>query len=204
MSAEHVYNTAAAEDDRYGQCDCGDRYVLGADDHCGECGACWSCCECEHTCDVPTCPLPSRECHGGEVYLCTSHYRYLRALMDSGLTTDAAVDVCVGTGAPRNTGERLEAHVGTPALGSVCTGTWGTISLRHDGKPCPIHDLRGDDRPVFLVTSAPAAYDYQGTHDTGRTEVRYRAECRLVIVAEQYYHAQMSRYLSGAYVAEVW
>lgn len=33
----------------HGQCDCGDQYTLGADDHCGECGSCWGCCGCVGT-----------------------------------------------------------------------------------------------------------------------------------------------------------
>jgi len=95
-------------------------------------------------------------------------------------------------------------HVGTHALGSVCTGTFDYAGIMHDGPTCPVHDMLTGQRPVFVVTNAPAAYDYDHTTDTGRTEVRYRATCRLVVMDERHTRHQIDRYLSGAYVAEVW
>lgn len=40
-----VHNNFDSQDGLYGECDCGEQYVLGADDHCGECGSCFDCCD---------------------------------------------------------------------------------------------------------------------------------------------------------------
>lgn len=170
-----------------GECDvCGVSYVLGAADHCGECGSCWGCCECCNTC--PEC--------GWDVCVCGAH-----------VFTIGQTILPLGTGAPRNTGT-----LGAPALERVCTGAIIDGRLIHDGGTCFLHEGHLHDGEneapaewcVFVLTNAPASYDYGYTVDTGRTEVRHRATCRLVMLSERHLRPQTDRYLSGAYMVEVW
>lgn len=116
-------------------------------------------------------------------------------------------NACVGTGAPRNTGT-----LGAPALERVCTGAITDGRLVHDGGTCFLHEGHLHDGEneapaewcVFVLTNAPASYDYGYTVDTGRIEVRHRATCRLVMLSERHLRPQINRYLSGAYMVEVW
>ena len=102
----------------------------------------------------------------------------------------------------------MSAPVGTPALGSAPVGTHvGTGE--HVSTYVPVGGFTEwlrttDTRPVFVVTNAPAAYDYAFTVRTDAEVKRYRATCTVVTVPEDRLRVLIDRYLSGSYVAEVW